>query len=79
MKQPGAEQAVRAGHEGRAGFFMKRLLTALAALMFLCSLAQADALGLYVVGTLDIGPMTEGDVSAMAALGADLALDVQEV
>lgn len=42
-------------------------------------LDRADSLGLYVVGTLDIGPMTEGDVSAMAALGADLALDVQEV
>ena len=42
-------------------------------------LDKARALGLYVVGTLDIGPMTEGDVSAMAALGADLVLDVQEV
>lgn len=42
-------------------------------------LDRADMLNLYVVGTLDIGPMTEGDVSTMEALGADLALDVQEV
>ncbi len=42
-------------------------------------LAQADALGLYVVGTLDIGPMTDGDVSTMAALGEELKLNVQEV
>ena len=42
-------------------------------------LDRADALGLYVVGTLDIGPMTEGDVSIMAALGASLGLDYEEV
>lgn len=40
-------------------------------------LDRADALGLYVVGTLDIGPMTEGDVSTMAALGASLGLDAK--
>ena len=56
-----------------------RLWRVLTAALSGALLAQADALGLYVVGTLDIGPMTEGDVSAMAALGADLALDVQEV
>ena len=42
-------------------------------------LDRADSLGLYVVGTLDIGPMTDGDVSAMAELGEELELDVQEV
>ena len=42
-------------------------------------LDRADTLNLYVVGTLDIGPMTDGDVSAMAALGEELKLDVQEV
>lgn len=41
-------------------------------------LDKAKELGLYVVGTLDIGPMTEGDVSTMAALGASLGLDMQE-
>lgn len=42
-------------------------------------LDRADSLGLYVVGTLDIGPMTDGDVSTMAALGEELQLNVQEV
>lgn len=42
-------------------------------------LDRADSLGLYVVGTLDIGPMTDGDVSTMAALGARLGLDMTEV
>lgn len=41
-------------------------------------LDKAKELGLYVVGTLDIGPMTEGDVSTMAALGTSLGLDMQE-
>lgn len=42
-------------------------------------LDKAKELGLYVVGTLDIGPMTEGDVSTMAALGASLGLELTEV
>ena len=42
-------------------------------------LDKAKELGLYVVGSLDIGPMTEGDVSTMAALGASLALEMTEV
>ena len=40
-------------------------------------LDKAKELGLYVVGTLDIGPMTEGDVSTMAALGASLVLEMK--
>lgn len=42
-------------------------------------LDRADALGLYVLGTLDIGPSTEGDAAEMEALGASLGLDMQEV